>query len=565
MADAYLVAQSGPVAGQRFELTSATTTIGRLMGEIVVKNLHVSKQHARITRDGDAYYLADLASRNKTWLNRCLVSSDPVRLRHGDHINVANMCDLIFWWPQADPGPGPEDEFVDDDVEVRSTLTIMSQVDVGSSTSSSSSTTPPTPSPEDKLAALLEIARQLGHTLDLATVLPLVLDSLLKIFHRADRGFIILKTEAGRWDTRWKKIRGSSSADTSRISRKIVRLVMESKQALLLKDARTELLDPTHSVAMAQLRSVLCAPLLDSRGNALGVLQLDTLDKQRAFQQVDLELLASVAILTGIAVENAKFHEWALRQKIMERDLELAHEVQRAILPRARPCIEGYTFFDYYRPMHHVGGDYYDYIHLADGRTAIIVADVVGHGIAAAIMMAKVSGDAKFCLAGESDPATVMDRLNDRICELNIERFVTVLLVVLDPLHHQVTILNAGHMPPIWRRVDGTIEEPGGDISGMPVGIEKPKVYQQKTIELQPGELLAMYTDGIHESLGANDKQFGRERIRQHVRGAAGSLDALGERIIQDVQEYIGTGPQTDDMCLVCLGRNTAASHPQKQ
>ena len=211
-------------------------------------------------------------------------------------------------------------------------------------------------------------------------------------------------------------------------------------------------------------------------------------------------------------------------------------------------------------PMHHVGGDYYDYIALPDGRTAVIVADVVGHGVAAAMMMAKVSGEAKFCLASDGDPATVMDRLNERICELSIDRFVTVLLVVLDPLQHRVTILNAGHMPPIWRRVDGTVDEPGSEISGLALGVRGAQAYRPKTIELRPGELLAMYTDGINESLGVAGKQFGRERLRQHVRGVAGSPSALGEVIIQDVQDFLGTGPQTDDMCLVCLGRNVEPS-----
>jgi serine phosphatase RsbU (regulator of sigma subunit) len=262
-----------------------------------------------------------------------------------------------------------------------------------------------------------------------------------------------------------------------------------------------------------------------------------------------------VAIQAGIAIDNAQLHERALHQKDIEQDLELANEVQRAFLPKGHPEIEDYEFFDYYRPANHVGGDYYDYVTLPDGRTAVIVADVVGHGVAAAMMMAKVAAEAKYCLASETDPSKAITRLNDRISNMQIERFTTVIMVVLDPKKHEVTIVNAGHMAPIWRRANHQIEEPGGDLSGLPVGIMQGLTYGKKIIQLAPGDMLTLYTDGINEAMDPSGRQYTIERLRNHLRKADNDITIAGDAIVSDVLRHVGQGPQADDMCIVMLRR----------
>ena len=304
-----------------------------------------------------------------------------------------------------------------------------------------------------------------------------------------------------------------------------------------------------------KIRSMMCAPLVDSEGNALGVLQVDTLDQRKRFQEEDLDVLASVAVQAGVAIDNAQLHERALHQKEIEQDLELANEVQRAFLPQEHPKIEGYQFFDFYRPANHVGGDYYDYVMLPDGRTAVVVADVVGHGIAAAMMMAKVAAEAKYCLASETDSAVAITRLNNNISSMQIDRFTTVIMTVLDPREHQVTIVNAGHMAPIWRKANGQIEEPGNDLSGLPVGIVPGLNYNKKTIHLEPGDVLALYTDGINEAMDASGRQYTIDKIRGHLEKAGDDITATGNTIIGDVLQHVGPRPQADDMCLVMVRR----------
>src|SRR5690606_19891517 len=162
-----------------------------------------------------------------------------------------------------------------------------------------------------------------------------------------------------------------------------------------------------------RIRSMMCAPLLTADGEAIGVIQIDTLDQRHRFTEDDLDLLASVASQAAIAIDNAQLHEAALRQRAITRDLEVAREVQKGFLPERPPQVGDFQFYNYYQPANQVGGDYFDYVELPDGRLAVIVADVVGHGIAAALLMARLAAEVRFSLATEMRPATAVARLNN--------------------------------------------------------------------------------------------------------------------------------------------------------
>jgi serine phosphatase RsbU (regulator of sigma subunit) len=186
---------------------------------------------------------------------------------------------------------------------------------------------------------------------------------------------------------------------------------------------------------------------------------------------------------------------------------------------------------------------------------AVIVADVVGHGVAAALMMAKLSAEAKFCLASGASPALAVTTLNDRLSNMQVDRFVTMIMLVLDPASHEITIVNAGHMAPLHLRQDGEVQEPGTDESGMPLGISEGLEYEQIKIKLEPAESLTLYTDGINEAMNQANVCFGIPRIRDHIVRAKGASKAVGEAVIRDVLSYIQPGPQEDDMCLVTMQR----------
>ena len=233
--------------------------------------------------------------------------------------------------------------------------------------------------------------------------------------------------------------------------------------------------------------------------------------------------------------------------------------MQKRFLPTKSPETSGYRFFDYYEPANHVGGDYFDYIHLADGRIAIVVADVVGHGVAAAMFMAKLSAETRFALASKQDPAVAIAELNDRMSELEVERFVTFLLLVLDPADCSATIVNAGHMPPVIRRADGSIEEPGEDESGLPISIMGGVDYESVKIDLADGELAVMYTDGVNEAMGPDGEQFGMDKVRELV-AMGGTAEEVNKRIVAAVNQHFAGTPPDDDICLVTVERVPVAA-----
>ncbi len=517
----------------------------------VIDMASISRRHAKFLFDGTDYYIQDLESRNNTYLNDVKVDPDapPQKLKDEDKVG---FCDLEFVFRTSDP-PTPNQGilFVDDDAE-SSSSTIMSKVGVSSGYGSVQLTA----TPEAKLNALLEINRSLGRALELDDVLPQVLNSLFKVFVQADRGFIALQGSDGTLVPRWSRAWREDAAETIRVSRTIVNKVMETQEGILSADVMMdEEFNKAQSIADFRIRSMMCAPLIDSLGNSMGVIQIDTVTQAKRFQQEDLEVLLAVASQAGIAIDNAQMHEKALLDRVMQRDLELAHEVQHGFLPDQRPDVKEYEFFDYYSPANQVGGDYYDYLPLSNGRVAIIVADVVGKGVSAALLMAKLSAETRFCAASAADAGGVVSMLNDRLCHLQLDRFVTAVLAILDPTSQQVSVANAGHMAPVLRRFDGSLLEPSEDEAGLPLGIMGGTEYATTVVTLEKGDSLTMYTDGLNEAVSEADKFYGMERIRKVLSAAEGSPSKQGRILVEDVCNFIGRGAQSDDMCMVTFGR----------
>ena len=214
-------------------------------------------------------------------------------------------------------------------------------------------------------------------------MLPKLLDSLFKIFVQADRGFVVLRGPAkGSWCP-------SGQAPPRRLGRHDPHQPHDheagdgtTKQAILSADAASDArFESSQSIADFRIRSMMCAPLIDSDGEVLGAIQIDTLDQRSQFQQDDLDMLASVAGQAAFALENAQLHEQRSSSSRFERDLELAHKVQQGLLPSTPPKVDGYDFFDFYEAANQVGGDYFDYILLPGNRLAVVLADVSGKGV----------------------------------------------------------------------------------------------------------------------------------------------------------------------------------------
>jgi phosphoserine phosphatase RsbU/P len=550
--------------GQIFPLDRPQAILGRHPEcDIVLESASVSRQHAKITQIDGRFTLEDLQSRNGTYVNGKILA-EPCLLHENDEIGI---CDLSFTFhhglPDLDaPGGGhPRQSEVEqtiiEDEPLSGGSTIMSRVDLSSGSTSLKLQV----NTEAKLKALLEISQNLGRALELGDVLPKLLDSLFKIFVQADRGFIVLKDpQSGKLTPKAVLHRRDDDAASFRLSRTILNAVIGSRQAILSADAAADSrFDMAESIVDFQIRSMMCAPMITGGGDVLGVIQIDTVDPRNRFNREDLDVLASVACQAAFAIENAQLHDLALRERVMKRELAVAHEVQRGFLPAQSPVVPGYEFFEYYEPASALGGDYYDYVELPGNRLAIVLGDVSGKGISASLLMAKLSAEARFCLASEPKPADAVAKLNRIFCGSGWEdRFVTLVMAVLDPHKHEVILVNAGHLPPILCR-GNTAQPVAEEVAQLPLGVERATRYGQAAVTLEPGDTLVLYTDGVTEAMNAQDELYGDRRLMTQLTDAPTKVRLLGRRILDDVRRFVGARPQSDDLCLACFGRSPDA------
>jgi serine phosphatase RsbU (regulator of sigma subunit) len=563
---AVLMKINGNSPSQLIELNDKETVIGRLPEcSVVLDKLGVSRKHAIIRREGDGYVLVDNESRNFTFLNhRQIPAKLPHPLKQADRISICDV-ELVFYTTPPDIAEPSSGIDVYDGPE-ESTLHTLD---------ASSADLSYTVHPEIKLKAIIEISRSLSSNLKLDAVAPKLLETLIDIFPQAERAFLVLlkegsdknairqtyhKARPARPNRAGKTTLGKPTGDEARmsISRTIMNNVLNGKKAVLSQDAGQDLNLPTSaSIADLRIRSFMCAPLLTPDGQVLGILQLDTTDRER-FDQKDLDILVSVAAQAAISIQNASLLEGLLNRERMERDLRLAEQVQRRFLPQSVPTCEGYEFFAHYAATYKVGGDYYDFVPLSPNRLGLALGDVAGKGITAALMMAKFSGDTRFCMLAESNPAPAGDRLNDILCNAGLdERFITLCLGVLELAERKLTFISAGHLPILVRRNNGEVEEFGQEISGFPLGIMPNSQYAEMSITLEPGEVAIIYSDGVTDGCNTRGEYYDTRdnpRLKRKLAASVGGADAVGRALVQEVREFAEGSYQADDITLIAFG-----------
>jgi serine phosphatase RsbU (regulator of sigma subunit)/pSer/pThr/pTyr-binding forkhead associated (FHA) protein len=517
---------------------------------IVIPLTSVSREHAQILRIAGKFYIEDLKSRNFTYVNNEKITTRTL-LSNNDRIRI---CD--FHAAFVDPPPATADVEVLDDGgdESDSSSTVEAMLNHSSHLLLEQQ-------PAERLRGLLEISSNLSKTLELDQLLPKIVDNLFLLFRQADRCFIIQMDESGtRLMPKLVRTRRPHEEENARYSRSIVRKCLETSQAFLSDDAsRDDRIQLSQSVVDFRIRSVMCVPLTDAEGKGFGVIQLDTQDRSKKFTQDDLKLLCGVANQASIALENAKLHHDAVARERLSRDLELAHQVQLSFLPQTLPKMDGYDFCAHYEAAMEVGGDYYGFIPLGQGRLAVALGDVAGKGVPAALLMAKLSSDTRFCLLTEDDPAKAVGKLNNLLYEFTsqMDRFVTFLAALIDPATHIVTVVNAGHLSPLLYRNSGALESPiGKQETGVPLGIDDDVTFQACWIPLKPGDSLILFTDGIPDALDVRNTQFGIKGMQAALANAgAATPKQLADRMVKAVQTHAAGRSPHDDITLVSFGR----------
>jgi sigma-B regulation protein RsbU (phosphoserine phosphatase) len=566
-----LKSPDGVSPNKQIQLSGAAQVIGRDQDkcQIVIPHHAVSREHAKITVHNGAYFIEDLKSRNHTFVNSKEVAAR-TQLKPDDRIKI---CDFLFQFrdervpPPPRPLPTDLKKGGDDDEEADAggMTTIEAAYGQGSVQDFLQI------APSERLRALLEISTNLSRTLDLEPLLAQIADTLFNVFRQADRCFVLILDETGRPIPKVTKFRRPKQED-SRFSRTIVKKTIDQMRSIVFEDASSDAsLGPAASIADFKIRSVMCVPLATSDGKALGAIQLDTLDKTKKFVDDDLNLLTIVANLASVAIEKARMHEAILSSEKEKKEIELARTVQLGFLPQTLPEVPGYEFYSHYSPAQTVGGDYYDFLTLPDGRVAVVLGDVAGKGVPAALLVAKLSSEVRFCLVTESDPAKAISKLNDQMIRGGLQdRFVTLVAMILDPAEHRLTVVNAGHfLPKLYHGGRGLLADAVADErTGLPIGVVPEYSYEAETVLLNPGDTVSVYTDGVTDALNAKDQMFGPEAVDRYLSpDDAGLVDAgrpkrVGERLVNAVRKHADGRPQNDDIAVVCFGRLEADQGP---
>lgn len=537
---------AGSTPARTFPIPTGILVVGRNKDCDVVLDgdTRISKRHMEVRRDGDAVYLKDLKSTNKTAVNGDYL--EPFvehRLRDGDHIKV---CEHLFSYHSSLVALSNDDDHskILGSIEVASSSRLIAKFRT-----------------EERLRAILEISRELGNTLHLREVLEKTLGSLFKIFPQAERGFILLRKD-GSGTPVLQAIRHREGADAAvTVSTTVFAHVMERGNAILSEN----LVDDSRfvqarSLQGSEIRTMMGVPLLDQDRVPIGMIQIDTRDQRSKFSQEDLDLLASVAGPVGLAVENAGLHEDLLRFASVRASLQNAREVQLAMLPACRPDVPGYEFWDFYEPAESVGGDYYDYLpvrgHDDAPLLAVTLGDVSGKGMPAALLMAKLTSEVRFSLLTDTDLPRAITALNKRLADAKFpERFITLIGTVLDPVAHRVAVVKAGHIGPMIRRASGQVELVSNEGGGPPLAIFESTRYSAQTLDLAPGDVVLLYTDGVDEAMNPEGECLKTERLRRAVRAARGDAAGVGMAVIEAVRQHAAGCPQSDDIGIVCFGR----------
>jgi sigma-B regulation protein RsbU (phosphoserine phosphatase) len=272
------------------------------------------------------------------------------------------------------------------------------------------------------------------------------------------------------------------------------------------------------------------------------------------FDRDDLDLFIALCSMAAIAIENAKMHRSLMEKQRLVKDMEFARTVQESFLPQTCPEIANYRFSTHYTPAQEVGGDFYDFILIDNRRTGIVIGDVSGKGVPAALYMAKLGSDLRTLAFTQKDPAGALRELNNLLVERSRRgMFATLLYMELDSPAGSLTVCSAGHLPPLLRKADGTVSRisvPGS----APLGILRGMEFGQETTGIEPGDTVLLYTDGIVEAMNSREELYGYERFEEVIRKGPSGPDALKSAIITDVSRYTGVSPQHDDMTLLCFG-----------
>jgi serine phosphatase RsbU (regulator of sigma subunit) len=332
---------------------------------------------------------------------------------------------------------------------------------------------------------------------------------------------------------------------------------LEEGTPLLASNAQVDdRLSGRQSIMALGLRSILCVPL-QHKGETLGVVYVDNRLQSGIFTPDDLDLLRAIASSAAVAIENARLYQVSIEKARLERELQVARQVQVSLLPRSVPQRAGWEFAASWQPALEVAGDFYDFVHLDGNHLAIVVADVADKGMPAALFMATTRTTIRTMLTQEHSPGRALTLANQLLCDdASHGMFVTVFCAVLELGSGRLRFANAGHNPPI---VCGGGASPLRTLgrTGMALGIERESLVDEAETRLGNGDFVASYTDGVTEACSPGGEQFGVSRLEEILQKTGpAAAQAIVDSVGRSVLAFCGSHSLLDDMTLVVARRD---------
>ncbi len=407
----------------------------------------------------------------------------------------------------------------------------------------------------DELSILNELARVIGSTMTLDSVIENVVKRSVKAVHGA-QGMITLVDEQAPTEMKTLIRAQNSTTDHGHfhLNQNILGWMMINKKPLLSNDIMS---DPRFSGVRVdgEQHSLLCVPLL-VRNRLTGILAVFNKKDNGSFGEDDQRLLSIIAAQSGQVLENARLYEQEKSLVVMQEQVKLAAKIQLELLPKESPKIAGYEIAGVSIPAQMVGGDYFDFIPVDEHRLAICLGDVSGKGLPASLLMANLQATLRGQTLVNSSVKDCISRSNKLLyLSTSDEKFATLFYGILDTQQHQLRYCNAGHDNPyLFSRHEEPIRLKTG---GIVLSIMDQFPYEEDTVTFNPGDMLVVSSDGITEAMNSNQEQFGDEKLGALLREYR-SLPAkeLIDKIISSVKAHAGKWPQSDDMTLLVIKKN---------
>jgi len=399
--------------------------------------------------------------------------------------------------------------------------------------------------------AMLGLAEKLSSLIDTEELLKTILDYLVGVVDYDAAGIFLVKSKSGKIWNRYQVgyDRERLKEVDLKIGKGVIGMSIEQKKAILIPDVSRE---SRYIAARSETGSEICVPLI--RGEkVIGAFNVEK-DNTYAYGFDDLEMLTGVANIAAVAIENSRLFKIYKENEEIERDLTIAADIQRALLPDILPEVEGVEIAASTLPSKSVGGDLYDVSKFVSGRLSIAIGDVSGKGVPAAILMANLYASYKGLARANLPAEVLMGNLNQLIHDnTEPDRYATFFYAIYDPEEEWLAYCNGGHNPPILLRKGGDVEylKTGGPA----IGFVTDKEYHSSRVDLFSGDRLLFYTDGVTEAANRKGEFYGEERLKElAVKSRNESATAMHDEIMRDIASYTkGVPERSDDITLVIL------------